>query len=580
MIRSIQNRIFLLIALIAVSMVVGIILSRVVERGHIQSMLDKKKTESAVLLARVVDFKSRSLRDFAYDYTYWDDMVNYTRTKDIQWADDNINVSLPTFNIDYAWVYQIDLTLLYSTNLDSIEPVERMPLHDSELQKLVSKGALWDFFVNTELGLMQISGGSIHPTSDPERKTKPKGYLFVGRMWTKKYLLEIEEFTGTSINILNPVPFSVPQDSIIRDDFEFINFYPMQNWEGRTQSVIRSNGVLGYAREFRDRSRDNLIILVIALLVVLGCVSFVLVRFINRPLRNLIYSLVADDPKPIHSLLKGKSEFGHIARLMNDFFNQKKKLVEEIDERIRIEQELVLAKEQAEESDRLKTAFLNNLSHEIRTPMNAIVGFSELLTDPRITEKERLEFTGIITGSTHRLLDMITDLISISTIDSGQVEIHVKEINLNGLLKRIHNQIDSESRLDHVAISLKLGLEDDHSLILMDEAKLTQILLNLLRNSVKFTKKGVIEFGYLIRESDIEFSVIDSGIGIPLEKFDSIFARFQQADDSLSRPFGGAGLGLPISKALVELLGGKMTLTSEVGVGTKFFFTLPFKPTR
>jgi signal transduction histidine kinase len=263
---------------------------------------------------------------------------------------------------------------------------------------------------------------------------------------------------------------------------------------------------------------------------------------------------------------------------MSDFFIQKNKMVEEINERKKIENELIFAKEKAEESDRLKSAFLNNISHEIRTPMNAIIGFSELITDPRITDEERIDFTGIISDSSYRLLGIITDLISISSIDTGQIEIAEETINLNSLLQEIFSQIKPDADKQEVLLVLDMALKDSHSMIHTDRAKLTQIIVHLLKNSVKFTKAGKIGFGYAVRKSEIEFFVSDTGIGIPKEKFDTIFARFQQVDDSSSRNYGGAGLGLPICKAYVELLGGKIWMASEIDKGTTFYFTIPYKP--
>ncbi len=576
--RSIQNRIILLIALIGAGMIVGTLISRRLDSQRIGSLLEKKKLESSILLNRVVEYNSKSLRDFAYDYTYWDDMVKFTKTEDSLWARDNIEVSLPTFDIDYAWVYRTDLSLLYSVNTEGKEELKSIPLPAKELESLVATGSLYDFYIKTQSALIQISGGSVHPTSDPERKTPPNGYFFVGRIWTEKYIDEIEEFTGTSLSIVDPVKNSIPVDSIILGEYRYINFKSLNGWNGNVHACLRSSGIMDIARDFQNRSQNIHILVMITLILTLGCVSFILVHLINRPLKSLITSLMADDPEPIRGLIRQKSEFGHIAQLMSDFFIQKKKLVEEIEERIKIESELILAMGRAEESDRLKAAFLNNISHEIRTPMNAIIGFSELIEDPGITEEEKFQFSEIIHISTYRLLGTITDLVSLSSIESGQVVIEEEKINLNSLLQKVFTQIKREIDTKPLQLNLDVELKDDYSMILSDRSKLIEILLNLLKNSVKFTQSGRIEFGYTIRDAEIEFFVRDTGIGIPLAKFDNIFARFQQADDSLTRQFGGTGLGLPISKAYVELLGGRMWLKSEVGAGTQFYFTIPYKP--
>jgi signal transduction histidine kinase len=577
MIRSIQNRISLLIAFIGLSMIIGILISRQMDRQRVELLLEKKKTESSVFLNQVVDFKSRSLTNFSYDYTYWDEMVGYTEHRDHKWAVDNIQVSLPTFEILFAWVYDTDLSQFYSACADSTKVADPFPLSIQEMKMLVSTGPYYHFFAMTTSGLLQISGGSIHPSSDPDRKTPPRGYFFVGRMWSQKYIEEIESFTKTDLSVFRAGIQHEPVDSILQDKFGYVNFKSLNGWNGSRQAYLRSSGTMTIARDFEDRTQRNLFILALLLILALGFVAFILIRMINRPLKYLISSLMSDNTESIGHLMLRKSEFGQIARLMNDFFIQKRKLVDEIEERIKIEKELILAKDRAEESDRLKTAFLNNLSHEIRTPMNAIVGFSELIGDPRITEQEKVEFNCIIRDSTNRLLGTITDLVSLSTIESGQEIIHEEQFNLNLLLQDLFTQIKHDIGSKPVTLNVDVALTDEHSFIITDRTKLNQILLNLLKNSMKFTRSGRIEFGYVIRHTEIEFFVYDTGIGIQQEKFEDIFARFQQADDSVSREYGGAGLGLPISKAYVELLGGRMWLKSEVGKGSIFYFTIPFK---
>ncbi len=361
-------------------------------------------------------------------------------------------------------------------------------------------------------------------------------------------------------------------------EFRAFVFMTMKGWNDKPVSILGSETNVEIARDFFASTRNKMAALLGAMLIALVIVSLILIRTINRPLKSLITSLMLDNPAPIQPLVHEKSEFGQIARLMDQFFHQKKKLVEEIAERIKVEEELVIAKNHAEESDRLKTTFLNNLSHEIRTPMNAIVGFSELIDEPRITPEERTEFTGIIRDSSYRLLGIITDLINLSTVESGQEVVSEEKLNLNQTLKDLNHEIKPAADQKGIDLMLDMALKDDRSQVMLDKQKVHTILVNLLRNSIKFTKVGKIEFGYTIRTAEIEFFVSDTGMGIPEEKWDVIFARFQQADDSISRKFGGTGLGLPISKAYVELMGGRIWLKSEVGKGTKFFFTIPYKP--
>lgn len=251
-------------------------------------------------------------------------------------------------------------------------------------------------------------------------------------------------------------------------------------------------------------------------------------------------------------------------------------MIEDITLRKIAEAELIAAKEKAEESDRLKTAFLHNVSHEIRTPMNAIIGFSALLNEPDTTEEERHQFIDIIFQSGSQLLSIINDIVDIANIESGQVKLNIREVNLNSSLRTLGEQFSYKEKSDLISINLETGLPDDKSFIVTDGVKLIQILSNLINNATKFTREGRIDFGYKLKNSTLEFFVKDTGIGIPQEHHEKIFERFFQVDNLISRKFGGTGLGLSICKAYVELLGGKIWVTSNPGEGTDFRFTIPF----
>ena len=253
-------------------------------------------------------------------------------------------------------------------------------------------------------------------------------------------------------------------------------------------------------------------------------------------------------------------------------------MIEDITQRKQDESELIAAKEKAEESDRLKTAFLHNVSHEIRTPMNAIIGFSALLNEPDTTAEDRKQFTDIIFQSGTQLLSIINDIVDIANIESGQVKLNIKEMNLNAALRNLYEQFSYKEKADLLKINLQTGLADDKAIILTDGIKVIQILSNLISNAMKFTREGSVDFGYALKNGNLEFYVKDTGIGIPDEHHEKIFERFFQVDNVISRKFGGTGLGLSICKAYVELLGGRMWVTSKPGHGTDFRFTLAYKP--
>jgi PAS domain S-box-containing protein len=251
-------------------------------------------------------------------------------------------------------------------------------------------------------------------------------------------------------------------------------------------------------------------------------------------------------------------------------------MIEDITLRKRTETELIAAKEKAEENDRLKTAFLHNISHEIRTPMNAIIGFSTLLGEPEIDKKEQQQYIDIIGKSSNQLLSIINDIVDIANVESGQVKMNFRTMNLNSVLKSLSEQFSYKGREQDIPINVNLGLPDKEAVINTDATKLIQILSNLINNALKFTRQGHIDFGYVLKNGYLEFTVSDTGMGIPAAHLDRIFERFYQVNGTVSRQYGGTGLGLSICKAYIELFGGEIWVESREGEGTSFFFTIPY----
>ena len=256
------------------------------------------------------------------------------------------------------------------------------------------------------------------------------------------------------------------------------------------------------------------------------------------------------------------------------------KVAEDISEIKSKEQELKTALEKAQESDRLKSAFLSNMSHEIRTPMNGILGFTELLKEPQLVGEKKDRYIKIIEKSGERMLNTINDIIDISKIEAGQVEIASTEISVIKVLEEQYDFFTPEAKSKGLDLIYKPVLSDIESNIITDKHKVEGILSNLIKNAIKYTKHGNITFGCsLIAENDLaelEFFVTDTGIGIPQERIEAVFNRFEQADIEDSNVFEGSGLGLTISKSFVEMLGGKIWVNSKEGSGSTFRFTIPY----
>lgn len=239
------------------------------------------------------------------------------------------------------------------------------------------------------------------------------------------------------------------------------------------------------------------------------------------------------------------------------------------------EDNLLNAKLKAVENDRLKSSFLANMSHEIRTPMNGIVGFTELLRDPDLTETEKERYINIIHANSEQLLHVINDILDLSRIEAGRLGVFPHKFDPYPMFQNLVQT--AQVLVNHKQIQVKLKYDLPNGFMLeSDKNRVNQILFNLLSNAVKFTEKGTIEIGAFRNSWDyIEIYVRDSGIGVPKRIGQKIFDRFRQGHEGDNRPYAGTGLGLSISKALINMMGGQIGYTSTEGKGSYFYFTLP-----
>jgi signal transduction histidine kinase/ActR/RegA family two-component response regulator len=276
----------------------------------------------------------------------------------------------------------------------------------------------------------------------------------------------------------------------------------------------------------------------------------------------------------IKEIEKRKNEY---KELYNENRTINAELEEKLEELQKVNEALDETKKKAVENDRLKSAFLANMSHEIRTPMNGIIGFSELLKasdkdDPKIND-----YIDKVSDSSEQLLDIISDILDISKIETKQYEIFEESFNLNGLLEEFYLAKSYLQKKEKVSFSINCGASDSESFIITDRSKLHKILKNLLDNAFKFTEEGKVELGYSFEGNMINFYVKDTGIGIPRDKKALVFQHFVQADTSETRKYGGTGLGLSIAKGLTEMLGGNIGVKETGQEGSVLSFAIPYK---
>jgi PAS domain S-box-containing protein len=267
----------------------------------------------------------------------------------------------------------------------------------------------------------------------------------------------------------------------------------------------------------------------------------------------------------------------HLAAQNEEYISLNEELKESFVNIQKINKALKEEKIKAQESDRLKSAFLANMSHEIRTPMNGILGFTNLLKNPKLEGSMVQQYVEIIQKSSNRMLSTINDLMDISKIEAGQVDVLYSETNINTILIDLFSFFNKEATDKGLHLSLTNKLSPQDAEIISDEEKVNAIITNLIKNSIKYTNQGSIEFGCYKKENHVVFYVKDTGVGIPEDRHEAIFDRFVQADIEDTQVYEGSGLGLSISKAYVEMMKGRIWVESKEGIGSTFYFKLPFK---
>ncbi|MFV8393761.1 response regulator [Flavobacterium sp. LB2P6] len=489
------------------------------------------------------------------DVTHWDDLVRFTKTKDEKWYDKYILREFESYEADYIGVYGLDQKLINKTASSKIKSLDFVP---KEMMSVLYKSKLKRFYIKIPEGIVEVFGATIHPSNDPKKnKTKPSGYFFMARLLDEPFFNALGNISSSKVNLAS-------SDYVIanEDDFVIVGL-DLKDWKNEVVAKLL------FKRPFNLNYTNTKVILFIVVLVSLINI-FVYVyctkRWVYNPLKLIKSILETGNVNSINSLKRSDGEFGYIGNLFEENSNQRK--------------QLEISKQKAEESDTLKSSFLANLSHEIRTPMNAIMGFSDLLHDTKLEEEERLEYLKIIKNSGGNLVSIIEDLIEMSKIDAKQIMPNYKGLDIEKCITELYDSIKVTIPKDkEIQFYILENPEKLHGNVLTDETKLKQIIVNLITNALKFTDRGFVAFGYSINKEKevLEFKIEDSGMGISENYLKVIFDRFRRIEGDGSVELSGLGLGLSITKAYVEMLGGEIKVKSTIGLGSVFSFTIPLK---
>jgi signal transduction histidine kinase len=530
--------------------------------SQLDLLVGERGSETHRVLQRVLDLRASGAAIHADDYTRWDDFVAFARKPDPKWGQLYLTENISTFGVDIAWVLDDGFHLLFTANPKGDETLSRLPIPLPDLAVALNRSPVRHFFARTRNGLLEIWTSSIQPSSDFERRVPPAGYYVVGRLWTPERIAELSSLLEGTVELkeggVNTAEFIASHETgLIHVSVPLAD---VRGWPVAT---------LFFKTMFPVAPRVDAALHLVLLLIVAGAValfvvaSLSLTRWVVRPLALITESLRTEAPSPLYRLMTHHDEFGHLARLVRDFFAQRESLIE--------------AREAAEVAGRAKEQFLANISHELRTPMHGILSYSRFgVNDAKTGQREELlDYFQQITECGTTLLTLVDDLLDLAKYDAGRMKLDLVDVALDEAVQGAADEF--AALMQERRLALDIEIEPNLAPVVADWLKVRQVLRNLLSNAAKFTPAGgrvtirAAQMGLMAR-----VTVEDSGAGIPLNELESVFDRFSQASTTRSGP-GGTGLGLPLCREIVEAHGGRIWAERGAPSGTRMCFEIPFK---
>ncbi|CAN5800788.1 hypothetical protein BH20VER1_BH20VER1_15070 [soil metagenome] len=580
----------LLLAAVTATFLVGLWAFRAYDQRKFRKVADERFLERNSSFDQFLKHNGQSLEILTEDYTLLDQMVGAIQQRDTQWFTTDIDTAkLDSFHANAVWVYAADGTKVHQVDNINSDALAEVPVAREAFARIFAEKPLVHFFAKIAHGssgesVIEIRGGTIHPSKDFERQTQPAGYFFAGRLWNKPALEEMSMFSGNEVLLANPA--SRASENYNDEQNGLIGFSrPLHSWDGQAIAhlVVRNESPI--VRQL-NRSSERLRLSIMIFAVVLLCLlTASLMLWVSRPLRLTMESLQRNDPEPIAGMVSDNSEFGELARTIQKFFEQRDNLFREMEERRATEEALRKSEEELRQSQKMEAVgrLAGGISHDFNNLLTAIIGYAELINEREGTEKAVRQHADLIRKAGEQAATLTKQLLAFSRKQLLQPKV----IDLNHLV------VDMEKLLRRVIgerFQLKTIPEAEIGTVMADPTQIEQVILNLGVNArdampaggslvirtanVHLDKWTAPQISTSLAEGDyVELSVTDSGFGMDEDTKSRIFEPFF----TTKGPGKGTGLGLATVYGIVRQTGGGIAVESEVGKGSTFRIYLPLE---
>lgn len=557
-----QTKLLIILAVTTILLFAGFLVILNLQKKQTEILLRSATEQQESVFSTAINSKSDVIYSTLYDYTYWDDLIQYLNEPDPAWADDNLYTLFNSFHVNAVWMYNLEMKKAFeSGRIDSTEVnPDEIP---AEVFPVLYTNRFIRFYLSTSLGIFEVQGATMHQSNDEARRLPPRGYFFMAKLLDTTYLKTLEKLTGGQVRLTKGryEPETGNEHTVVTD-------YPLENWDHRTIGQLVLSREYDFMNVFHRLSRTAAWFLAILIGIILTIFFIAFHLLVKKPLDTLSKALLTKSEWDRHGLHRLKSEFRTIGLLIDAYFEQQEALETEIEVRKKTEAQREKLIAELDTANRELKDFAYIVSHDLKAPLRAIGSISQWIHadySDKLDEEGKTQLD-LLLNRVHRMQNLIEGVLAYSRVT--RVAEEKEDIDLNRL---VPDAID----LVGIPASFRVHIDENLPTVRYGPTRLLQVFENLISNAVKYNNKPLGEISIRCRDngSGWAISVLDNGPGIEEKYYQKIFQIFQtlQARDE----FESTGIGLTIVKKIIESNGGFITVDSVPGSGTTFTFTIP-----